>query len=134
MGSVKTTFKGGMLFESVLGQHRILVDGPEEWGGEDQGPTPPQLFMTSIGSCVGVLVTHFCNDHQLNTQGLTINVDYDVAQHPTRFNNIRVKVSLPNAVCGDECTKKALEHVAKHCPVHETMVTLEQIQFEITTQ
>lgn len=69
MGQVTTTYKGNMLFESQLGQHRITVDGPAEWGGQDRGPMPPQLFMASIGSCVGVLITHFCDEHNLDTTG-----------------------------------------------------------------
>ena len=72
---------------------------------------PPQLFMASIGSCVGVLVTHFCKEHHLDATDLQVHVDYDVADHPTRFHNIQVKISLPHAVCDDACTRKALEQV-----------------------
>ena len=134
MTSVVTTYKGDMLFETQVGKHKITIDGPKEWGGKDRGPMPPQLFMTSIGSCVGVLVTHFCQEHNLDTEGLKIEVSYDTAQHPTRFEDIKVKLNLPNAHCDDECTAKALEHVAKHCPVHETIMTLEKVMFEISTQ
>ena len=134
MGKVTTTYKGDMLFESTLGEHKLIVDSPKDWGGKDRGPMPPQLFMASIGSCVGVLVTHFCVQHDLNTDGLNIDVDYDVAQSPTRFENIVVNIELPNAHCNDDCTHKALRHVAEHCPVHETIVTLDEIQFNIRTK
>ena len=85
----------------------------------------------------GILVEHpaseACKEHNLDTEGMNIEVSYDTAQHPTRFENILVKLDLPNAHCDDECTAKALEHVAKHCPVHETIMTLEKVMFEITT-
>jgi len=134
MGKVTTEYKGDMLFESVMGKHKLTIDGPEDWGGKDRGPMPPQLFMASIGSCVGVLVTHFCQQHNLNPEGLMVDVDYDVAQQPTRFENLVVTVNLPNAECDDDCTRKALKHVAEHCPVHETIVTLDEIQFNIVTK
>lgn len=133
MGVITTTYLGEMQFESQLGDHKILINGPDEWGGKNLGPAPPQLFMASIGSCVGVLVTHFCDTHDLDASGLSVVVEYDVADHPIHFNNIRVTVNLPHAHCDDACTKKALAHVAEHCPVHETIVASEEITFNINT-
>ena len=133
MGKITTYLKEGMLFESQLGDHKVMIEGPESWGGKNTAPPPPQFFMASIGSCVGVLVAHFCDTHQLDPSGMSVDVTYDCAEHPTRFTNIKVTVNLPNAQCGDECTRKALQNVAEHCPVHETITLLEDIQFEIKT-
>lgn len=133
MSRVTTTYKGDMEFEARVGNHTLIIDGPDSWGGKDRGPIPPQLFMASIGSCVAVLVTHFCDEHKMDATNLSVDVDYDVAEHPTRFHNIRVKIDLPNTVCDDECMLKALEHVARHCPVHESILTLERINFELVT-
>lgn len=133
MGEVTTTRQSDMLFESQLGEHRLVIEGPEAWGGQNRGPAPPQLFMASIGSCVAVLVTHFCDTHGLNAERLSVTVSYDVADHPTRFTNIKVDIHLPDAQCDDECTRRAIRHVAEHCPVHETMAMLEGITFELET-
>ena len=64
---------------------------------------------------------------------MSIDVNYDSADHPSRFTNIVVSIHLPNAKCDDECTRKAIQNVAEHCPVHETITLLEGIQFKITT-
>lgn len=133
MSKVITYAKGDNLFESVVGDHRILVDSPDSWGGSNRGPMPPQLFMASLGSCVAVLVNHFCCQHGLCNDELTVEVEYDKADHPSRFTNIRVTVRLPKASCPDEVTRKALAHVAKHCPVHETIATLGDVSFRIET-
>lgn len=134
MSRVTTISKGDMLFESTLGNHTLTIDAPQEWGGQDRGPLSPQLFMASIGSCVGVLITHYCKEHDLDASDLKVHVDYDVQGHPTSFKNIRVKIVLPKAIYDDAIALKALEHVAKHCPVHESIVTLERINFEMATQ
>jgi len=134
MENVTTYLKSGMLFESQMGDHRLLIEGPESWGGKNSAPMPPQIFMASIGSCVGVLVAHFCDTHQLDPTDMSIDVTYDSAEHPTRFINIKVAVHLPNAKCDDECTRKAIQSVAEHCPVHETITLLEGIEFTIITQ
>ena len=69
MGQIITQHKGGMLFETEMGKHKLIIEGPESWGGKDRGPMPPQIFMASIGSCVGVLVAHFCDTHGLDDTG-----------------------------------------------------------------
>lgn len=133
MGQVITQHKGGMLFESEVGEHKLTIEGPESWGGKNRGPMPPQLFMASIGSCVGVLVAHFCNTHGLDDTDLKVTVDYDTAESPTRFDNINVTINLPKAICDDDCIRRALKSVAEHCPVHETITTLDKINFNIIT-
>ena len=110
MGQVITQHKGGMLFESEMGQHKLIIEGPESWGGKNRGPMPPQIFTD-----------------------LKVIVDYDNADHPARFYNINVTINLPNAECDDDCTRKALAKIAEHCPVHETITTLDKINFNIIT-
>jgi len=133
MSRVTTVCAGNNLFESIIGEHRILIDSPESWGGSNRGPMPPQLFMASIGSCVAVLVNHFCDQHKLCRDNLSVDVDYDKAEHPTRFTNLRVTVNMPDTDCPDELTRKALQHVAEHCPVHETIATIGKVSFVIRT-
>ena len=133
MPTITTQYQGDMCFQTQLGNHKLTIDVPESMGGKDRGPQPPQLFIASLGSCVAVLITSFCNHHDLDPSGLKVDVSYDFADQPRRMTDIRVDVTLPNAHCDDECTRKALEEVAKHCPVHETIATLKSVTFNINT-
>jgi len=40
-----------------------------------------------------------------------------------------VRVELPNGQCADR--EKAIRRVAEHCPVHETILTLQGIDIDI---
>jgi hypothetical protein len=40
-----------------------------------------------------------------------------------------VRVELPNGQCADR--EKAIRRVAEHCPVHETILTMEGIDIDI---
>lgn len=133
MPVINTSYKGDMMFESHYGSHTLTIDVPSSIGGKDRGPTPPQLFIASLGGCVAVLITDFCHHHELDPKGLEVDVSYDFADHPTRMTNISVRVNLPNVICDDECTRKALENVAEHCPVHETIETIQDVKFDIVT-
>lgn len=129
MAQITTHYKGDMLFESKLGNHSVLVDVPPGMGGADRGPTPPELFIASLGTCVGAFVANYCGQAGIDAGDMSIDVAFDKVEDPTRLVNLRVKVNLPNGGCNGR--EKALRRVAEHCPVHETIATLEGIEFEI---
>ena len=129
MATITTTYQGGMLFESKVGNHRVQVDVPPEMGGADRAPTPPQFFIVSLGSCVAAFVATYCQQAGIDAQGLEVDVSFDKAENPTRLVNLKIKVKLPHADC--QARKQALLRVAEHCPVHETIGTIDHITFEI---
>ncbi len=60
MSTISTTYRGGMLFETQLGRHAILIDVPSSMGGSDRAPTPPEFFVASLGSCIAAFVAQYC--------------------------------------------------------------------------
>jgi putative redox protein len=129
MATITTRYLGDMLFESDLGNHTVRIDVPAAMGGSDRGPTPPELFIASLGSCVGAFVASYCQRTAIDTEAMTVDVSFDKTGQPTRLTNLHVTVNLPNGFCGDR--EKALQQVAEHCPVHETISTLDHISLEI---
>lgn len=131
MATITTTYQGDALFTTQLGAHTIHIDVPEVMGGKDRALQPPQLFIVSIGSCVGAMVMDYCQRHELDASGMIIDVDFEKADKPTRLTNLAVRVRLPHANLDDERTKTILQRVAEHCPVHETIDTMEGVTFDI---
>jgi putative redox protein len=134
MATISTYYHGDMLFETAMGNHKLLVDVPEGMGGQDRGPQPPQLFIASIGSCVAALIAEYCVNHDINAADMRVDVSFDKESNPTRLTNIKVKVFMPHANCDDKRREEALKRVAKHCPVHQTIDTMEAVEFEIIGQ
>lgn len=127
---VKSTNKGDMLFETVIGNHTILTDVPAGIGGKDRAPLPPQLFAASISSCVAAIVTEFCNRKGFDAKDLSVEVSFDKDEVTSALKNIKVNVFLPHVAC-EEDKKKMLQRVAEHCPVHETIINTGAIEFHI---
>jgi uncharacterized OsmC-like protein len=122
MNTISTYHKGDMLFETQLGTHHVLIDVPPSMGGTDRGPTPPEFFVASLGSCVAALVANYCNSVGLDAADLSVDVTFDKAEDPTRLTNVKVVIHLPHAeVNGRE---RAILRVAERCPVHETICSL----------
>ena len=118
-----------MLFETQLGKHNVLIDVPPSMGGGDRGPTPPDFFVASLGSCVAALVANYCRTADIDTTDLAVDVTFDKADDPTRLTNVKVWIHLPNGnVNGRE---KAILRVAERCPVHETICSLDSVQISL---
>lgn len=129
MGAIVTRYLGNMLFESQLGNYKLLIDVPASMGGADRGPTPPELFVASLGSCVAAFAAQYCDRAGIDASDMTVTVSFDKSENPTRLTNLRVTINLPHGVCGER--EAALLRVVEHCPVHETIATLGEVQFEI---
>lgn len=129
MATITTVYKGGMLFESKVGRHTVLIDVPPDMGGSDRAPTPPHYFVVSLGSCVAAFIATYCQQAGIDARDLSVDVSFDKAENPTRLVNLNVTVRLPHADC--QARKQALLRVAQHCPVHETIDTLEGVAIEI---
>ncbi len=120
----------GKKFSAQNRTHTIIIDQPKEGGGEDQGPTPPELFIDSLGSCIGVYVLAFCKNTGLDSSGMKINLEWEKASDkPSRIKTISAKIYLPNADVG--ARKAALLKVAESCLVHETIRSHPDIKIEL---
>ncbi|MDP2911640.1 MAG: OsmC family protein [Candidatus Omnitrophota bacterium] len=130
MGKAEIGYMGGMKFEARNRSHTVIIDQPEDGGGQDQGPTPPELFVDSLGSCIGVYVLAFCKNTGLNPDGMRIILDWEKASDkPSRIKSINAKIELPNAVVGQR--KAALLKVAESCLIHETIKHQPEITIEL---
>jgi putative redox protein len=132
MPTIKTAYQGDMLFESQFGDHRLLIDLPPSMGGANRGPTPPELFIASLGSCVGAFAATYCEQAGIDTREMSVDVSFDKVDNPTRLTNLSILVNLPYGDCSRR--NQALKRVAEHCPVHETIVTLEGIEIEFQSE
>ncbi len=131
MAKITTKYLGDMLFDTRLGQHTLITDVPQEMGGKDRGPVPPQLFIASLSTCVGALVAQYCERRGTDTRDMTVEVEFEKLSRPARLSDIRVTVRLPHADVRERRCHEALIKVAEHCPVHQTIETVKDIQFDI---
>ena len=131
MPTITTRYVGDMLFESDMGNHHLLIDVPASMGGSDRGPTPPQIFIASLGSCIAAFIASYCQHTEIDLQDMSVQVGFDKGEHPARLTNINVTINLPygNGACTQR--EEVLRRVAEHCLIHETMMTFEGIQIQV---
>ena len=117
--SMKITYEGKKEFSVNIRNHRFTVDQPEDNDGDNNGPTPPEIFAASLGTCIGVYVASYCNGKGINCEGLAFYVNWKFSEEHDRIEKLSVEIVMP-----DESYKKrekAILKVAENCLIHNTL-------------
>jgi putative redox protein len=120
---------GGMQFEIKARKHRIACDQPQENGGFDEGMTPPELLLASLGSCVGFYAAQYLKKHDLATEGTLVRVSADKAKNPPRLDDFQIEVEVPVSLSEEHC--RGMEQAVSHCLVHNTLLNPPHISIAV---
>lgn len=126
---MKIAYKGGKKFIATCRGQQIIIDLPVEQEGNDEGMTPPETFIASLASCMGVYVLNYCRNVKINPNNMLLSVSWDKASNPARINNIKVEIRLPKML--DQERREALIKVAEHCLVHNTIHTPPKLEVSL---
>jgi uncharacterized OsmC-like protein len=123
---------GSVQFQIKARQHSIACDQPVENGGFDEGMTPPELLLASLGSCAGFYAAQYLKKHKLATEGTRVRVTAEKLQSPARLDNFTVEVEVP----GDfgERHKKGVEDAVHYCLIHNTLLNPPQISLQVNVR
>jgi len=128
--AVRVEHDEGDRFRIGIRQHTLLVDQPIDAGGTDVAPTPTELFIASLVSCVAFYARRYLARHDLPTTGLVVTATYTMADRPARVGEIKVAVAVPEGVPDER--HAALLAMASHCTVHNSLEQSPQVTIELT--
>jgi len=109
----------GVALEIQTRKHRLIVDQPTDEGGKDLGMTPIELFVGSLGTCIGYYAVRFCQRHHLKTEGLKLSMEWKFVDEPHRIGSINVQVGLPKDWNPD--LNGRFQKVLEGCTVHQSI-------------
>lgn len=117
--NLTVAYHGGARYDITSGHHRVVTDQPEEDGGRNSGMSPVELFVGSVASCVGYFVGQFCARHDISSDGLAVDAEWEMAEGPHRVGRIALAIRLPHRLSSD--MKERLLKVAHGCTVHQSL-------------
>jgi len=108
---------GGDRHRITVRGHEIVVDQPVDSGGEDAGPTPTDLFVASLASCVA----HYARRGLgAGGEGPTVRCTWRMSETPPwRVAAIAIDVRLPASTT--DARLEAVRRAISHCTVHNTL-------------
>jgi len=120
---------GAVQFEVKARNHTILCDQPAENFGHDEGMTPPELLLASVGSCAGFYAAQYLRKHKLATEGTRVRVTADKVKDPARVDNFRIESETTVELT--EQQRAGVEESVHHCLIKNTLLHPPKIAIEI---
>lgn len=113
--------------------HDLLVDQPVDEGGADTGPTPTELFVAGLASCVAHYGGRYLRRHGLPTAGFSVRCDFSFAKdRPARVGSVEIAVTLPEAFPDER--RAAFHAVVDHCTVHNSVREAPEVRIELVRE
>ncbi len=130
MPMIKVTFPGGSVVTANFGKFEVPTDQPIDEGGTDTAPEPYMLFLSSIVTCAGFYVQRFCQQRELNTEGMTMTLDIERNPEMRRLEKVKMAIQLPEGF--PVKYKKAVIRAAGMCSVKKAIT--DPPEFEVITE
>ncbi|MBO1333019.1 OsmC family protein [Streptomyces sp. VRA16 Mangrove soil] len=119
-GRVEVTHVAHQAYAVFVRDHEFTVDQPSDAGGDNEGPTPVELFVASLASCVAYYAGRFLQRHDLPYEHLRVSADFTMADdRPARIADVCITVRPPSGLSAARLA--GLLAVARHCTVHNTL-------------
>jgi uncharacterized OsmC-like protein len=120
---------GAVQFEIKARQHSIACDQPVESGGHDEGMTPPELMLASLGSCAAFYAAQYLRKHKLAQEGTKVLITAEKLKDPPRLGGFRIRVESPVEL--DEKHRQGMDDAVHHCLIHNTLLHPPNIEVQI---
>ncbi len=127
--SMKITFPGGVAVHAAFKGFTVTTDQGVDHGGGGTAPEPFDLFLASLGTCAGLFALRFCQQRDIPTQGLGLNLTTEKDAEGKRLALVRLEIELPDGF--PEKYRDALVRATDQCTVKRHIVT--PPRFEVVT-
>ena len=120
---------GAVQFEIKARQHSIACDQPPENGGYDEGMTPPELMLASLGSCAAFYAAQYLRKHKLAETGTSVRISAEKLKDPARLGEFHIQVESPVEL--NETDRQGVEDAVHHCLIHNTLLHPPRIEIQV---
>jgi len=121
---------GNVKFEASTRGHSVICDQPPDNGGSDQGMTPPEFLLASLGTCAGFYAAQYLKARNLLADGLQVTVHADKLLQPARLGQFRIEVFVPGL---DAHHEAGILRAVKACLIHNTLLHAPAIETVVHT-
>jgi putative redox protein len=129
MLEVITKHLGAVQFEINARDHRVYCDQPIESGGFDEGMTPPELMLASLGACAGYYAIDYLKRSRLPEEEVRVRTTAEKVLGPPRLDGIHIELECPGAV--EERHQKGLVEAVRKCLIHNTLLHAPNIRVDL---
>jgi|SRR5690554_3497292 len=113
---------GRETYKTVLSSdhHEFIADEPTDMGGEDLGPDPFELFLSSLAACKVMTMRMYADRKEWDLESVSMELSLEVKQsdqQQTTFINVNIQLFGDL----DDHQRQRILAIADKCPIHKLM-------------
>ncbi|WP_297702749.1 bifunctional alpha/beta hydrolase/OsmC family protein [uncultured Eudoraea sp.] len=117
-----------------VGNHYMIADEPEEFGGNDFGPSPYELVSAGLSACTAMTIHMYVKRKGWGLKNVEVHTSYskshaedclDCESPGAKIDTFHRELKLTGNI-DDKQTQRILE-IANKCPVHKTLHSETQV-------
>ncbi|BDS14768.1 OsmC family protein [Aureispira anguillae] len=125
-----TIGQNGFTSEIKAGNHNLKADEPTAVGGNDLGPSPYDLLLSSLGACTAMTLKMYASRKGWDLKEVVVELshskDYykdcmDCEETGTKVDLIERQIHIKGDL--DEKQLERMMKIADKCPVHKTLTS-----------
>jgi uncharacterized OsmC-like protein len=119
MATIAVTHLAEDRFRIEVRGHELVVDQPGR-DRDEAGPSPVELFVSSLAACVGHYGARFLRSRGVPYDGLRVECDWSMlAATHARVGRVRLRVTPPAQLPAE--LHAPLQEAMEHCTVHNSL-------------
>ena len=125
--TISISFPGGVAVDATLNGNTVHTDQPRPLG-EGAAMSPFDLFLASIGTCMGFYALRFCQERNISIDGLGLTLDSVRDEERKLVSTLKIALRLPRDF--PEKYLEPMRRAVEHCSVKRHL--LEPPAFELS--
>ena len=123
---MEITFPGGVQVNAQFNGFEVATDQPARNGGENSAPSPFDFFLASLGTCAGFFALRFCQQRELSTEGLRLQLTTERNAESKRLDRVEITMQLPHDF--PEKYRSAIIRATDQCAVKKALLDPPEIE------
>ena len=131
--TIETSWAGGMAFETILDDHKLVADAHQNVGGDGKGPRPKPLLLFSLAGCTGMDVVSLLKKMRVDFEDFKILVSGELTdEHPKYYHKIHLTYQFKGKDINASKVEKAVNlSQDKYCGVSHMLKQAAEITWDI---
>ncbi len=116
---VLVKYENGFRFSATCRRYTVTTGRGEDSNDKRDGMWPAQLFVASIGMCIGGYVAKFCKEQGIPYDDMTVEMSRRTQGEPSRTTRIDAKIHLDAKLSQEQ--KQGILHAADCCYITDSI-------------
>jgi len=88
---IHADWQNGMMFETEINGHKLILDAAEAGGGTNKGPRPKALMLVALAGCTGMDVVSILQKMRVEVKKFRVWIEaQQTEEHPKHYAEIKI--------------------------------------------